>query len=81
MQIIQLLAEHAGRYRRMAQQLVAEGNAVYASDLRGPGVPKGLTVYVSSGSRDPVSAGTRMLPPMICPVPSCRFEGAAQILS
>jgi alpha-beta hydrolase superfamily lysophospholipase len=29
------------------------------------GVPKGLTVYVSSGSRDPVSTGTKMLQPML----------------
>jgi alpha-beta hydrolase superfamily lysophospholipase len=29
------------------------------------GVPKGLTVYVSSGSRDPVSAGTKMLHPVL----------------
>jgi hypothetical protein len=29
------------------------------------GVLKGLTVYVSSGSRDPVSTGTKMLQPML----------------
>lgn len=36
-QIIHGLAEHAGRYRRMAEQLTAAGYAVYASDLRGHG--------------------------------------------
>ena len=37
MQIVHGLAEHAGRYRRFAQALTAEGYAVYASDLRGHG--------------------------------------------
>ena len=36
-QIIHGLAEHAVRYRRMAEQLTAAGYAVYASDLRGHG--------------------------------------------
>ncbi len=36
-QIIHGLAEHAGRYARVAASLNAEGYAVYASDLRGHG--------------------------------------------
>jgi len=36
-QIIHGLAEHAGRYRRVAESLTQEGYAVYASDLRGHG--------------------------------------------
>jgi alpha-beta hydrolase superfamily lysophospholipase len=36
-QIIHGLAEHAGRYRRVAEALTAAGYAVYASDLRGHG--------------------------------------------
>lgn len=36
-QIVHGLAEHAGRYRRVAEALTAEGYAVYASDLRGHG--------------------------------------------
>jgi alpha-beta hydrolase superfamily lysophospholipase len=36
-QIIHGLAEHAGRYRRLAEALTAAGYAVYASDLRGHG--------------------------------------------
>jgi alpha-beta hydrolase superfamily lysophospholipase len=36
-QIIHGLAEHAGRYARLAASLNAEGYAVYASDLRGHG--------------------------------------------
>lgn len=36
-QIIHGLAEHAGRYRRIAEALTAAGYAVYASDLRGHG--------------------------------------------
>lgn len=36
-QIIHGLAEHAGRYRRLAEQLTAAGYAVYAPDLRGHG--------------------------------------------
>lgn len=36
-QIIHGLAEHAGRYRRLAETLTAAGYAVYASDLRGHG--------------------------------------------
>lgn len=36
-QIIHGLAEHAGRHRRLAEQLTVAGYAVYASDLRGHG--------------------------------------------
>lgn len=36
-QIVHGLGEHAGRYRRVAQAMTAEGYAVYASDLRGHG--------------------------------------------
>ncbi|MGE5322138.1 MAG: lysophospholipase [Actinomycetota bacterium] len=36
-QIIHGLAEHAGRYRRLAETLTAAGYGVYASDLRGHG--------------------------------------------
>jgi alpha-beta hydrolase superfamily lysophospholipase len=36
-QVIHGLAEHAGRYRRLAEQLTAAGYAVYAPDLRGHG--------------------------------------------
>lgn len=36
-QIIHGLAEHAVRYRRMAEQLTSAGYVVYASDLRGHG--------------------------------------------
>lgn len=36
-QLIHGLAEHAGRYRQMAEQLTEAGYAVYASDLRGHG--------------------------------------------
>ena len=36
-QIIHGLAEHAGRYRRLAEALTADGYGVYASDLRGHG--------------------------------------------
>lgn len=36
-QIIHGLAEHAGRYRRLAEALTAAGYGVYASDLRGHG--------------------------------------------
>lgn len=36
-QVIHGLAEHAGRYRRLAQALTSAGYAVYASDLRGHG--------------------------------------------
>jgi len=36
-QIVHGLAEHAGRYCRVAEALTAEGYAVYASDLRGHG--------------------------------------------
>ncbi len=34
-QIIHGLAEHAGRYRRLAQELTSAGYSVYATDLRG----------------------------------------------
>jgi len=37
LQIIHGLAEHAGRYRRLAEALTAAGYGVYASDLRGHG--------------------------------------------
>jgi alpha-beta hydrolase superfamily lysophospholipase len=40
-QIIHGLAEHAGRYRRLAEQLTAAGYSVYASDLRGHGKTAG----------------------------------------
>lgn len=36
-QIVHGLAEHAGRYRRLAEALTAAGYAAYASDLRGHG--------------------------------------------
>lgn len=36
-QIIHGLAEHAGRYRRLAEALTSAGYGVYASDLRGHG--------------------------------------------
>jgi alpha-beta hydrolase superfamily lysophospholipase len=36
-QVIHGLAEHAGRYRRLAEALTAAGFAVYACDLRGHG--------------------------------------------
>jgi alpha-beta hydrolase superfamily lysophospholipase len=36
-QIIHGLAEHAGRYRRLAEALTSAGYSVYASDLRGHG--------------------------------------------
>lgn len=36
-QIIHGMAEHAGRYRRLAEALTAAGYGVYASDLRGHG--------------------------------------------
>jgi alpha-beta hydrolase superfamily lysophospholipase len=36
-QIVHGLAEHAGRYARLAQSLTAAGYAVYAGDLRGHG--------------------------------------------
>ena len=36
-QIAHGLAEHAGRYRRLAEALIASGYAVYANDLRGHG--------------------------------------------
>lgn len=37
MQIAHGLAEHAGRYRRLAEALTTAGYAIYASDLRGHG--------------------------------------------
>lgn len=54
------LAEHAGRYRHVAEHLTAHGYAVYALDHRGHGRSGGARVYLLNFD-DPVNDAGRLL--------------------